>query len=70
MTYLKHTTTGDIYPFNADLAKRSDMVQCNHLGDESPPIEVLDDPGNAVPTMPRKKKPVVDLTNEFSSGTF
>lgn len=63
MTYLKHTTTGDIYPFNADLAKRDDMVQCNHLGDESPPIEVLTDPSNDAATTLRKRKYSLPDTN-------
>lgn len=68
MAYLKHVPSGDIFPFNSDLAKRSDMVECELNGDILPPIEVLNDPGNAVPQ--KKKKTVVDLTNEFVSGTF
>jgi hypothetical protein len=27
MTYLRHTPTGDLYPYNSDLARRDDMVQ-------------------------------------------
>lgn len=31
---LKHVPTGHVYPFHAELAKRKDIVQIDHRGDE------------------------------------
>jgi len=36
-TMLRHTPTGDIYPFNPDLASRPDMEQLDQFG--APTIE-------------------------------
>lgn len=29
-TYLRHTTTGEIYPFNADMSRRADMEELQY----------------------------------------
>jgi len=57
MKYLKHTSSGDIYPANLYLAKRDDMVPCN-LDGSTDDVEVVEEvkPKRA----PRKAKAVAE----------
>jgi hypothetical protein len=62
--YLKHRETGEILPFNPDLATNPDMVQCDRNGNEEPELEVLEDPSNA----PRAKKAKKVEVDEFAAS--
>lgn len=65
MVYLKHTPSGDIFPYNTDLAKRGDMVQCTVSGEELPPTEVINDPSNA-PVLKRRKTVHTEMASDLS----
>lgn len=65
--YLKHRETGEILPFNPDVAMDPDMLPCDVNGVESPELEVLDDPSN-VPPKGRKAKKAEPEPDEFLSG--
>ena len=67
MPYLKHKDSGDVYPYNSDLAMRGDMIPCNANGVEDAPLEVLNDPSNGQTASATKKKKSPVVSSEFST---
>lgn len=65
--YLKHKDTGEILPFNPDLATGEGMVPCDVHGNEVP--DTPDEPEVAPKAKARKKTDPADLADlEFATG--
>ena len=52
MSYLKSTSTGEVFPFNSHLAARSDMIECNADGRaiEAAPAPAPEKPATTTPS--------------------
>lgn len=61
MPYLKHKTTGEVFPLNEHLLKRGDFVEIESLDDPLPAVETvelqLDTPKAKAERKPRARKP-------------
>lgn len=56
MPWLKHTKTGDIYPYTTELAKRSDMIETLDIKGEKPIDKVEPAPPEPPVKRPRKTR--------------
>jgi outer membrane biosynthesis protein TonB len=69
-TMLRHTPTGELYPYNADLARRDDMVQYTPPpeGAVETPVEKPKPKAKVVKQAKKapEPEPEVDLDDDFS----